>query len=260
MSIAFNAAADLGNNGGTTNSLTASYTCGSGSNRLLVVGLVGDTDNGNDDITSVTYGGVAMTLAKKSASATGGTLRYDYIYYLLNPASGANNVVINCTNNHFLLAVAADYTGVKQSGQPDATTTQTSGSAVTSLTTSITTVADNCWAVLLEQQDKTGATPTAGAGATRRTFGASFNQPALFDSGGAITPAGSYSMTTNYGIADLITHVIASFSPAGGATCPRTLLTMGVGCGIAAAKAIERNALVTRRGLARGLLLPGRDF
>ena len=38
----FDNAADGGNNGGTTTSLTYSYTVGTNSNRLLLVNLVGD--------------------------------------------------------------------------------------------------------------------------------------------------------------------------------------------------------------------------
>ncbi len=215
MAIAFVAGADLTDNGGTTNSLTHAYTCGSGSNRLLVVGFLGDSIGGNDDITGVTYASIAMTLAVKKT--TGGTNRLQYIYYLLNPASGSNNVVISCTNNHYLIAVAADYTGVKQSGQPDATNTNISGTAgATTLTTSVTTVADNSWAILLESSYQGGPAATAGTGATFRIAGAAFGEPSIFDSNGAVHPAGSYSMTTNaaatFGF--YIMHTVASFAPA----------------------------------------------
>ena len=52
----FDNAADGGNNGGNTASLTYSYTVGTNSNRLLLVNLVGDPSV--DDISSVTYAGV----------------------------------------------------------------------------------------------------------------------------------------------------------------------------------------------------------
>ncbi len=59
----FDNAADGGNNGGSTTSLTYSYTVGTNSNRLLLVNLVGDPSA--DDISSVTYAGAPMTLITK---------------------------------------------------------------------------------------------------------------------------------------------------------------------------------------------------
>ena len=81
--IAFNAAADLTNNGGTTNSLTHSYTVSSGANRILYVALLGDTIGGNDDITGVTYAGVSMTLITKVVTGNVGANRFQYLYRLL---------------------------------------------------------------------------------------------------------------------------------------------------------------------------------
>lgn len=214
MAIAFVASADGGNNGGSTNSLTFSYTCGSGSNRLLIVVITGDYA-AHDDITGVTYNSVAMTLAVKKI-ASGSTTRNVYIYYLLNPASGSHSVAISSTANHYLLAGAADYTGVLQSGQPDATATNDSVSNATTLTTSITTVADNAWPILAESGYQNNTAPTAGSGSTRRTFDATFGTWGIFDSNSAVHPAGAYSMTTGRNVADSpIMHAIASFSPAG---------------------------------------------
>ena len=215
MAIAFNAAADLGNNGGSSNPFSVSYTCGSGSNRLLIVGLLGDLQSGNDDITGVTYNSVAMTLAAKNTSETQN--RFMYIYYLLNQASGANNVVISSTFSHYLIAVAADYTGVL--AKDGSTTNQDNTIGATSLTTSLTTSADNCWTILLEMSFNGGSGSTAGTGSTQRVLGAAFGEPALYDSNGVIHPAGSYSMTTNVSGGSLgIGHVMVSFSPTAGSS------------------------------------------
>ena len=208
--IAFNSAADLGNNGGSGN-FSASYTSGSGSHRLLVACIAGDDSTGTDSITGVTYNSVAMTLGAKK-QVTGA--RWTYVYYLLNPASGANTLAITQTGGNFLVVGAADYTGVKQSGQPDATATNdTGGSHATSLTTSVTTVADKSWAIMCDQGPDKQA--TAGTGATRRAVDAAFADWAIFDSNGAITPAGSYSMTalTTDGSSQIMGQVIVSFSP-----------------------------------------------
>jgi hypothetical protein len=211
--ITFNNSADLSSNGGTTNSLSTAYTVGSGGNRLLAVCLVGDTPGGgHDDITSVTQtGGCTLSLAVKSVAGTQN--RFAYLYWCVNPASGSHNININATGTHFLLAGAADYAGVNQSGQPDSTASQVSGSSVTSLTTSITTASDKSWAVLCHESANTSGI-AAGSGAFLRTSDAAHNTWGLFDSNSAITPAGSYSMTTTQSTPSVIVQLLAPFSQA----------------------------------------------
>lgn len=221
MAIAFNAGADLGNNSGS-GSLTASYTVSTGSNRMLVVALAGDSSS--DNITGLTYAGVAMSLACKKAPGN----RWTYLYYLLGPSSGANNVVIS-TSGGYILAVAGDYTGVAQTSQPDATTTN-AGSA-TSLTGTLTTIADQCWTIMGFGGYNGNSPPTAGSGSTRRTYDATFGTIGLFDSNAAITPAGSYSMTASYSGTTNENLAMASFSPAAGSpsATPHNLSSLGVG-------------------------------
>lgn len=209
MAITFNAATDGANSAGTT-SLSFSHTVGSGENRLLVANFVGDLIGGNDDITSVTYNSVAMTLAVKSSAA--GSDRYTYMYYLLNPSTGANNIVINCTNSHRIDASAADYAGVLAL---DTTTTNiTANTTDTSLTTSLTTTVDNCWVILVEGGYNVGSLPSAGTNATRRAAD-TVGTGGIFDSNGVITPAGSYSMTTTRSSnpSAKTVHLVASFKP-----------------------------------------------
>lgn len=210
MAISFTAAADLGNNGGAGSGYTVAYTCGSGTDRLLVVGFLGD--NSADDITSVTYAGAAMTLVGKVAGTVG--VRWTYMYYLLNPASGSNNVVISSSSTKFLIACAGDWAGVNQTGQPDASDTATLGSGNTSLTKAVTTIANNCWTILVSGGYDANNSPAAGTGSTRRTFDATFGGTGIFDSNAPITPAGSYSMTWTYPIASSgMNTIIASFAP-----------------------------------------------
>src|SRR5208283_5259003 len=95
----FDNAADGGNNGGSTTSLTYSYTVGTNSNRLLLVNLIGDPSA--DDISSATYAGASMTLITKVRTPAG---RWHYLYYLLGPTSGTNNVVITAASSHYLIS------------------------------------------------------------------------------------------------------------------------------------------------------------
>jgi hypothetical protein len=107
--ITYDNSIDGGNNGGTTNSMTYSYTIGSGSNRLLIVNLIGDTSA--DDISSVTYAGIPMTLIGKIQAPSN---NWQYLYYLLSPASGSNNIAIAAGSSHYLISQAASWYNVKQ--------------------------------------------------------------------------------------------------------------------------------------------------
>ncbi len=206
MAIAYVGSADLGNNGGS-GTFTGAYTVGAGANRLLVVCFEGDVSGGADDITGVTYNGVSMTLVDKRDA--GGAGRITYLYFLLGPASGTHNVVITSTASHMLIPVAADYSGVKQTSQPDNSTTN-STTYESNLTTVLTTIADNCWTIL---GSISLLSQSAGAGSTRRVEGATYDEPDIFDSNGVITPAGSYSMRTD--ASTFLVHIMASFAPAG---------------------------------------------
>jgi len=99
MAIAFDATTDGGNT--TATSLTYSHTC-TGSNRILFVSVIGAI--GSDNVTGATYAGAAMTLVDKQASA-----RSTYLFYLIAPATGANNVVVSAGSSSFIWSAAAPY-------------------------------------------------------------------------------------------------------------------------------------------------------
>lgn len=212
--IGFDTVTDGGNNGGTTNSLSWSHTA-TGSNILLTVCLAGDNVNtGHDDITSVTSGGSGLTLAAKytggGASSNNG---FAYIYFLASAPSGAHTIVVNSTNNHYLIAVSATYTGTSAL-QPDNTATfPNSGS--NPFTTSITTFRNNAWVVTCENAPKSGPSTTC----VFRLQGAAFNLPSIYDTNAPVSPAGSSSCTTE---ANIIiandNHVMMSIIPFGAPT------------------------------------------
>ncbi|CAB4177308.1 hypothetical protein UFOVP998_9 [uncultured Caudovirales phage] len=203
MAIAFDASAVTARSD-VSASLTFSHTC-TGVNRILFVHILGD--GLTDGITGVTYAGVAMTLVNK-LQMPGGSARWSYLYYLIAPATGANNVIISASGVQSIAGASASYTGAKQTGQPDASNTASSGSA-NALTASVTTVANQSWTVYGTLNDQGAA--TMGAGATQRQ--SSIYGQALSDSNAAITPAGSTSQTHNKTGAAWV-GLIASFAPA----------------------------------------------
>lgn len=203
MSIAFDAGADGFQSGGTN--LTYSHTC-TGSNLILLVGVWSWQDV---HTLTATYAGVSMTSLTTIATDSSGTLQ---IFGLIAPATGANNIIISSNNtNTQILACSASYTGVKQSGFPDAQTTNTT--TATNLTTDLTTIADNTWMFLVSRTPS--KLPTAGTNAFRRWFNtASGDAATLFDTNAAQTPAGLHSMNINRSTSGSIYVSMASFAPA----------------------------------------------
>ena len=104
----------------TANNISWSHTC-TGSNLILWVAVTEET---SDDITGVTYNSVALTALTKSGTVTGAG--FSQLWYLINPATGANTVQVNRTGTTGrLTGCSASYTGAKQSGVPDAQNTNT---------------------------------------------------------------------------------------------------------------------------------------
>jgi hypothetical protein len=196
-----------------TNGATASgsHTC-SGSDRILFAGIVNFAPT--DDLEAPTYGGVAMTLVDKqgfNSEASPGD--WSYLYYLINPASGSNTLSVTRTDTTSSMhMVCTSYTGAKQSGVPDASAKNVQDSG-TSLTTSVTTVANDCWTVLFCGAQKEVA---PGTGTTERVPGVLGVQNLIGDSNGDITPAGSTSMEVTMGDTTSAT-IMASFAPSGSA-------------------------------------------
>ena len=115
----------------------------SADDNFLVVGV----ENGNgqgDTVTGVTWNGTPMMPLGK-VGATGQFGYYTYLYGLINPATGTHNVVTQgAVGGPFVFA--AGYKGV--SALPTNVTTQTlNGSAITSISYSITTSAANAWVI-----------------------------------------------------------------------------------------------------------------
>ena len=207
--IAFVNAVDGGNNGGSTNSLTYSYTATTGPHSLLVVCVAGDTSA--DDVTGVTYNSLPMTLAVKSIGTP--TLRYTYIYYLV-AASGwggtSHSVVVSASTTHYLLSVIGEYSGVSQSSPFDASAQGQNASGST-VSYDITTIANNVWLMTCGATNFPPITPSTNTDNLRVNTGTYWN-PTLLDHGAPITPAGTETIGVNGG-GGRVMGVTASFAP-----------------------------------------------
>lgn len=233
MAIAFDASAS-GNNAGAS-SLTIAHTC-TGSDRLLLVGVFcQETPTSYDVVTGVTYNGVAMTqLAKIDC---GIAVQGVYLYGLLAPATGANNIVVSASTTTDVLELKSlSYTGVKQSGLPDASDTS-NGALVTSISNDITTILDNCWAVMWSWSERL---LNATAGVTAR-LGAN-SQSWIGDSNGVISPAGSFTGTLSLSSANRVGAIMVSFAPP--ASGPANVKTWD-GLALASVKTIDGLAIAS---------------
>lgn len=193
--------------GSVTNSKTISHTIGAGSNTIL---LVYTWNNQTSDITTgVTYNGASMTsIAGAFYSGLGGYIK---VYYLLNPTAGANNIVASYSSSRYNRVAGVSYSGVKQSAQPDAFTTKNNGTGTTE-SASVTTVADNAW-VLAAVSMGDGGTPSAGSGTTMRVNDGAGDSNAWFDSGSAVSPAGSKTLNFVSSASNRWAEVILSIAP-----------------------------------------------
>src|SRR5262245_25156939 len=97
--IGFDAVAAGNANAGSTNTVTWNHTS-TGSNRMGLVALTGAVSTGADDITSVTWGGTAMTLAGKVVSASY-AFNMLYLYYITGQATGSQAIVVTAGSNHY---------------------------------------------------------------------------------------------------------------------------------------------------------------
>ena len=196
-----------------TTSLTFAHTC-TGANLVLIVGIK-EISAAAESVTGVTYNGVAMT--KINARRIGDNARWMSLWYLINPATGANNVVVSLNPTSWVRAHGVSYTGCKQSGQPDASATHIDG-AGTADNSALASIADNCWHLFIVGNG--GGTQAAGTGTTLRGTASDSN---IMDSNSAKTPAGSVTLQATYGSNTYWGDVIASLAPyvaAGGLSIP----------------------------------------
>src|SRR5262245_38978862 len=91
------------------NSLTFAHTVGSGSNRLLLVEVV--INKGGTTVSSVTYGGTALTKVGSAVNA----MIHTELWYLRAPATATANVVVPASGgNPEITAGATSFFGVDQ--------------------------------------------------------------------------------------------------------------------------------------------------
>ena len=112
----------------------SSFNAGTGTNRVLVVGV----EANNQNVNSITFGGTALT--KATSSFTNNDAEF---WYLKNP-SGTANIVVTMAGSTSVVVGAYAFSGVDQTN-PIPTTATNHNTAASSPTISITTANANSW-------------------------------------------------------------------------------------------------------------------
>lgn len=108
-----------------------SHTC-TGSDRMLAVMIFGNMGGGSSLISGITYNSVAMT---NGGSVLCSADRWLEAWYLMNPSTGANTIVVSSTADHYR-GGSLSFTGVSAFDQ--AGTNATGGGAGTSSDVTLT--------------------------------------------------------------------------------------------------------------------------
>lgn len=172
--------------GGT---VTQSLTCGTGSNRILVVFIMtfGVTP-------APTYAGVSMTLAGSGGVGGGQSV---YCYYLYAPATGANNLVYSNNAGNNTSGEFFQLTGSHQSAV-DSTYANGTGTFAAQSTT-VTPTQDASFLVFAACSDQAGTTPntTTQFNDNQQTQASGVGARFVGGTSGIIAPKQAFTVTSN---------------------------------------------------------------
>jgi len=231
-------------NSSAASPLEFSHTLVEGDNRLVVV-YFGAENNGENDVTSVTYGGQSMTQAVEDGGTGTGYQNRAEIWYILEndlPSNGANTVSATITPASTLdfKAYAAEYTGVNQ-GIPEATdgTYQTSGSTIENTISPST----DAWVFSAMDEGNTGSWAHGQSQEELWDFQDASSQFAVTELRGA---DGETSVDSTFtGTANRLARVAASFAPAitnSAPSTPTNITCDGGNCNITIDTTVNINA------------------
>lgn len=202
---------------GSASSLSWSHTVGSGTNRILVVGV--SIRRANRVVNSITFGGVNLTQAGSQNSAA--NISRMEMWYLLNPPSGPATVTVTLAGASDFVAGAVSFSGIDQT-VPLGPFASASG---TGLSGSVTTAsAPNEVVVDIVASPGTALSLTPGASQTSNWILGTGNAGNDVQ-GGSSTTAGASSVTTSWALGAATDWAIGAISlkPA---PYPNIVLTM----------------------------------
>lgn len=177
---------------------------------------------------SCTYAGVPMTQVYKQTTTVGNI--YQHAFILINPATGANNVVLdtNAGSANWSAQMALSYTGCDQVTQPDSFNSTSFGPATGNDTIATTVVAAGCWLVFGLYPTNNDPDAVVAQNNQERLAGAGN----AGDSNGTVS-TGSISGGWHFAATDTNAIGVLSIAPSGAAAATtrdaRKLTLLGVG-------------------------------
>ncbi len=211
----------VGSNSNGTNGTTLSWshTVGSGSNRILIVGVAGEDSSGTDlNISSVTYGGVAMTLVPNSTSTEGTSyLQGTALYYLLSPTVGTATVTVTYSGS--VAERSGGSISLRNADQAVAEAVATNGNTGSnSISTNITTQTNGAWVIDVVGCGNSGSY-TATGGNTER-YDVQNDSASAAGSTKLVASAGSTTVSWTHSGANRLAQSAAAFAPVSGPPVP----------------------------------------
>jgi len=195
-------------NSGNTGTFTHSHTS-SGSNRLLVVEVALDEGADSKNVSSVLYGGTALTKLSREVYS-GGNPAVE-VWYLINPSTGENTVEVNISggNTNKISLGAISLTNVSQLTPIDGTTTANGLSTVPSVT--VTSEAGDL--VMDVMASAASTSPTGiGAGQTERFNIEMGGSGASSHNGTGSTEDGASSVVMNWTLGSSVGWAMIGFN------------------------------------------------
>ena len=201
---------------GTTTRTCTGFDGGSGTDRVVVVGVGIPT---SDLLTSASFGGVAMTCPAGANIQDAGDRRVQFCY-LLNSPSGVNDFVFEFSSSPDAFdPYAAAYSGV---GSVESVA-EDSNAGTTSLPVSLSTSANAVLVSYVRESSGTTVTWTNGITTELGTSGGVH----FADSAGVTINAGTTTITPTTGGAVITAHVALSLAEPSNASPKLTLLGVG---------------------------------
>lgn len=195
----------------TDNNTTASvsHTLSSGQNRTVFCAVgVGDNGLAADDVSGVTYGGVAMNQVDQTSNTNGTDRNSTGLYWLKvadTVAAGAKTVTATSAGNCVVVRlVVFELANVHPSAVEDVVVNVSNANGAASVTQSRTTVSDRAWVLQVITTDRNTATitPTSGQNTIDNTVIINgTNDLVIFVGYSESDPAGATAMNANFGVA-----------------------------------------------------------
>ena len=196
--------------GSGVTSLTYAHVVSGANTFISVMSLTFDNEGTSDgQVSTVTYNGDTVYQGVEQAGLAA-TNNHAESWYLTNPDAGTNNVVVTFVGNTSNATSAAfTVSGAKQSAQPDAVGGGTSSGATATAT--LTSVADNSWAV---SNATVETTAYSSKGASQTTIALINGDYDYYSYSTSKTPPGAVSHTyTNSNGSDKHVWTILSIAP-----------------------------------------------